>query len=98
MNNELEVGSKLVESIEKSEAKNTVTTVATPASGILVYMIHWLIPSVEQIQYSQVADQDEFETLVRAQQSQLGNSAVVEGSGDKFKSLFKNTVRIEIAR
>lgn len=96
LNNELEVGSKIVESIEKSAAKNTVTTVAAPASGILVYMVHGLIPSVEQIQYSQVADQDEFETLVRAQQSQLGNAAVVEGSGDKFEARFKNTVRTEI--
>ena len=96
LNRDLQVGSKITEAIEKSNRETAASTIETPASGFLVYMRRGLIPAAEQIQYSEVASQDEFEKLVRAQKAQLGDLAVVEGSGDKFKLVHTTVVRAEI--
>lgn len=96
LNKELEVGSKLSEAIDKSEQNRFTTTAEAPASGLLVYMVRGLIPAAEQIQYTEVASQDEFEKLVRAQKELFGDLAVVEGSDDKFRLAQINFERIEI--
>jgi len=96
LNRDLQVGSKITEAIEKSKKETATSTVETPVSGFLVYMRRGLIPAAEQIQYSEVASQDEFEKLVRMQKTQAGNSSVVEGSGDKFKLDHTTVVEVEI--
>jgi hypothetical protein len=96
LNNDLEVGSRMVEAIDNSKDKATVSTIEAPASGILVYMVRGLIPSVEQIQFTQVADQAEFEKIVRAQNAQQGMTSLVEGSGDKLKGVQTLVSRTEI--
>lgn len=92
LNRDLQVGSRITEAIEESKNEITISTIETPASGFMVYLRRGLIPAVEQIQYSEVASQDEFEKLVSAQKSKLGELAVVEGSDDKFKLVHTTVV------
>lgn len=96
LNRDLQVGSRITEAIDKQKNDLVVTTVETPASGFLVYLRRGLIPAAEQIQYSEVASQDEFETLVRAQNAATGDSSVVEGSDDKYKLVRTTIARAEI--
>ena len=96
LNRDLQVGSRITEAIDKQKNDLVVTTVETPASGFLVYLQRGLIPAAEQIQYSEVASQDEFEKLVRAQNAAMGNSSVVEGFDDKYKLVRTTMARSEI--
>ena len=96
LNRDLQVGSRITEAIDKQKNEGVVTTVETPASGFLVYLQRGLIPAAEQIQYSEVGSQDEFEKLVRAQNAMSGDSAVVEGSDDKYKLVRTTMARAEI--
>lgn len=96
LNRDLQVGSRITEAIDKQKSDVGATTIATPASGVLVYLRRGLIPAAEQIQYSEVASQDEFEKLVRAQKLQFGDSSVVEGSDDRFKLVHTTVVRTDI--
>ncbi|RLT21339.1 MAG: hypothetical protein DWI29_02175, partial [Planctomycetota bacterium] len=96
LNQNLQIGSKLTDAIEKAGKVVPTSTVETPASGFLVYLRRGLIPAVEPIQYSEVAGQDEFEKLVRAKKAQLGELAVLDGSVDKYKFVHTTVVRAEI--
>jgi hypothetical protein len=93
LNRDLQVGTRIAEAIDEQAAKIVATTVEAPTSGFLVYMQRGLIPSAEQIQYSEVASRDEFEKLVRAQKAMMGESSVVEGSDDKYK-LVRTTITL----
>ncbi len=96
LNRDLQVGPRITKAIDKQKNDIVVTTVETPASGFLVYLQRGLIPAAEQIQYSEVGSQDEFEKLVRAQNSAMGDSSVVEGSDDKYKLVRTTMARAEI--
>jgi hypothetical protein len=67
-----------------------------PVSGLLVYLSPGLLPSVEQIQFMEVADHEEFVRLLNARSSLTGATAKLEGSGDLYSIVVTNTRRVEV--
>jgi len=59
----------MTEAIDRQKNKIKVTTIEKPVSDVLFHLRCVLIPAAEQIQYSEVARQDEFERLIQAQKT-----------------------------
>ena len=76
--------------------RETTTAHQSPVSGMLVYMIQGLIPSTEQIAYSEVVDHAEFTKLVQARKKQSGDLATIEGSDDRYKTTMTNSWREDV--
>ncbi len=76
--------------------RETTTAHQSPVSGMLVYMVQGLIPSTEQIAYSEVVDHAEFTKLVQARKKQSGDLATIEGSDDRYKTTMTNSWREDV--
>ena len=96
LRDDLGVGNKLASQMEQQKAKTVATKLDNPASGLLVYLSPGLLPSAEQIQFSEVADQEEFVRLINARSSISGVTAKLEGSGDLYSMVVTNTWRVEV--
>ena len=96
LNNDLQVGKNLTEAIDKNPNNDAVAPVEAPATGFLVYLAKGLIPSVEQIQYSEVGSLEEFEKAVREQKKLFGEMASLDGSNEKYKIVQTVLSRIDI--
>ena len=93
LRDDLGVGNKLASQIEQQKAKTVASKLDNPVSGLLVYLSPGLLPSVEQIQFTEVADHEEFVRLVNARSSLTGATAKLEGSGDLYSLVVTNTWR-----
>ena len=84
-----------IEAMMNSDVNRSSTTVhESPVSGMLVYMVQGLIPSAEQIQYTEVVDQAEFVKLVQARKTQ--DTTTIEGSDDRYKTTITSTWRQDV--
>jgi hypothetical protein len=96
LRDDLGVGTKLASQMEQQKAKTLASNLDNPVSGFLVYLSPGLLPSVEQIQFSEVADHVEFVRLINARSSLTGATGKLEGSGDLYSMVVTNTWRVEI--
>lgn len=93
LRDDLGVGNKLASQIEQNKDKPLASKLDKPVSGLLVYLSPGLLPSVEQIQFSEVADHEEFVRLINSRSSLTGATAKLEGSGDLYSLVVTNTWR-----
>ena len=93
LRDDLGVGNKLASQIEQNKDKPLASKLDKPVSGLLVYLSPGLLPSVEQIQFTEVADHEEFVMLINARSSLTGATAKLEGSGDLYSLVVTNTWR-----
>jgi hypothetical protein len=93
LRDDLGVGNKLASQIEQNKDKPLASKLDKPVSGLLVYLSPGLFPSVEQIQFTEVADHGEFIRLINARSSLTGATAKLEGSGDLYSMVVTNTWR-----
>ncbi len=96
LRDDLGVGNKLASQIEQNKDKPLASKLDKPVSGLLVYLSPGLLPSVEQIQFTEVADHEEFVRLINARSSLTGATAKLEGSGDLYSLVVTNTWRVEV--
>lgn len=92
----LGIGSKLAGQIEKQQAHVVVTKLDKPASGMMVYLSPGLLPSVEQVQFSEVADHEEFVRLIHARSKASGSVSTLDGSGDLYSMVSTNSWRVKV--
>lgn len=97
LNEDLSVGTSIMEAIDRSNAREGASALDAPASGMLVYLVQGLIPSAEQIQYSEVTNLAEFVKLVQAKKSKVHHADMLEGSDDKYKLTETRDMRFPIA-
>ena len=93
LRDDLGVGNKLASQMEHNKDNPLASKLDKPVSGLLVYLSPGLLPSVEQIQFSEVADHEEFVRLINARSSLTGATAKLEGSGDLYSLVVTNTWR-----
>ncbi len=100
INKDLNISDNVIGMLESENTRETLAETTTahqsPVSGMLVYLVQGLIPSAEQIQYSEVVDQAEFTKLVQARKSQAGDTSTIEGSDDRYKTTMINTWREDV--
>ncbi len=96
LRDDLGVGNKLASQIEQQKAKTVASKLDNPVSGLLVYLSPGLLPSAEQIQFTQVADHEEFVRLINARSSLTGATGKLEGSGDLYSMVVTNTWRVAV--
>jgi hypothetical protein len=96
LRDDLGVGNELASQIEQQKAQAAASKLDKPISGMMVYLGSGLLPSVEQIQFSEVADHEEFVRLINARSSLTGTTAKLDGSGDLYSMVVKNMLRAKI--
>lgn len=96
LRDDLEVGNKLASQIDQNKEKPVDSKLDNPVSGLLVYLTPGLLPSVEQVQFSEVADHEEFVRLINSRSNLTGATAMLEGSGDLYSLVVTNTWRVEV--
>ena len=95
LRDDLGIGSAITDALNSDELKASVTKRENPASGMLVYLGEGLLPSVEQVQYSEVVDHAEFVRLINTRSASAGPVSKLDGSGDLYSMVLTNTWRIE---
>ena len=95
LRDDLGIGSAITEALNSDELKASVTKRENPASGCLVYLGEGLLPSVEQVQFSEVVDHAEFVRLINTRSESAGPVSKLDGSGDLYSMLVTNTWRVE---
>jgi hypothetical protein len=93
---ELDIGKNIITAMDQQDVDSMMTKHSNPASGTMMYMVQGLIPALEQIEFSEVIDEAEFEQLVRAQKTQMGDGATLTGSDGKYTQVFTNTWREDV--
>jgi hypothetical protein len=91
VSNDLKIGTNILRMMEREEVESMLSQHPDPASGSMTYMVQGLVPAVEQIEFTQVVDQAEFERLVRSRARQTGDSVTLTGSDDRFKYVFQSS-------
>lgn len=81
--NELQVGRQLVEQISASTVQEASPRRDRPAGGTMYFMVRGLVPDVEVIHFIQVADEEDFERLMRLEDNS-GSSSTFEGANGQF--------------
>jgi len=95
LRDDLGIGSAVADAINADELKASVTKRENPASGMLVYLGEGLLPSVEQVQFSEVVDHAEFVRLINTRSESAGPVSKLDGSGDLYSMVLTNTWRVE---
>ena len=93
---ELNIGQNIAAQAASDATKSHRTIHRNPVAGMLVHMGVGLLPSAEQIQFSEVVDHAEFVRLVHTRSASLGAESSLEGSEDRFKYVTKTTWRVSI--
>ena len=95
LRDDLEIGSAINDALNSDELKASVTKRENPASGALLYLGEGLLPSVEQVQFSEVVDHAEFVRLINTRSESAGPVSKLDGSGDLYSMVITNTWRVE---
>ena len=97
LRDDLGIGSAITDALDSSsdKLKASVTKRENPASGMLVYLGEGLLPSVEQVQFSEVVDHEEFVRLINTRSESAGPVSKLDGSGDLYSMVLTNTWRVE---
>ena len=95
LRDDLGIGSAVSDAINSDKLKASVTKRENPASGMLVYLGEGLLPSVEQVQFSEVVDHAEFVRLINTRSESAGPVSKLDGSGDLYSMVLTNTWRVE---
>lgn len=95
LRDDLGIGSAVTDALNSDELKASVTKRENPASGCLVYLGEGLLPSVEQVQFSEVVDHAEFVRLINTRSESAGPGSKLDGSGDLYSMLVTNTWRVD---
>ena len=96
LKHDLEIGGTFLTQMDRPEAKENSGSLEDPTSGMMVYLTQGLIPSVEQISFTEVADETEFRKFVQIHKRQHGESGVLEGADEKYKLFVSRVVRVEL--
>lgn len=97
LRDDLGIGSAITDALDSDsdKLKASVTKRENPASGMLVYLGEGLLPSVEQVQFSEVVDHEEFVRLINTRSESAGPVSELDGSGDLYSMVLTNTWRVE---
>ncbi len=95
LRDDLGIGSALTDALNSEKLKESVTKRENPASGLLVYLGEGLLPSVEQVVFSEVVDHAEFVRLINTRSESAGPVSKLDGSGDLYSMVLTNTWRVE---
>ncbi len=97
LRDDLGIGSAITDALDSNsdKLKASVTKRENPASGMLVYLGEGLLPSVEQVQFSEVVDHAEFVRLINTRSESAGPVSKLDGSGDLYSMVLTNTWRVE---
>jgi len=95
LRDDLGIGSAVTDALNSDKLKASVTKRENPASGLLVYLGEGLLPSVEQVQFSEVVDHEEFVRLINTRSESAGPVSKLDGSGDLYSMVLTNTWRVE---
>ena len=97
LRDDLGIGSAITDALDSNsdKLKASVTKRENPASGLLVYLGEGLLPSVEQVQFSEVVDHAEFVRLINTRSESAGPVSKLDGSGDLYSMVLTNTWRVE---
>jgi hypothetical protein len=97
LRDDLGIGSAITAALDSNsdKLKASVTKRENPASGMLVYLGEGLLPSVEQVQFSEVVDHEEFVRLINTRSESAGPVSKLDGSGDLYSMVLTNTWRVE---
>ena len=95
LRDDLGIGSAVTDALNSDKLKASVTKRENPASGMLVYLGEGLLPSVEQVQFSEVVDHEEFVRLINTRSESAGPVSKLDGSGDLYSMVLTNTWRVE---
>ncbi len=95
LRDDLGIGSAINDALNSDELKASVTKRENPASGALLYLGEGLLPSVEQVQFSEVVDHAEFVRLINTRSESAGPVSKLDGSGDLYSMVLTNTWRVE---
>lgn len=96
LNEDLEIGGRILAEMNRPEAKENAGTLDNPVNGIMLYLTQALIPSVEQVAFSEVADEAEFRKFVQIQKRQQGDGSTLEGGDDKYKIAMARVVKVPL--
>lgn len=81
LHDQLQVGRVLMQLNANGDLTETLSRHPAPVSGQLVYLAQGLLPGVESIQFRQVADEADFERLIRVGAGHAGNGRLEGGNG-----------------
>ena len=95
LRDDLGIGSAVTDALTSEKLKESVTKRENPASGCLVYLGEGLLPSVEQVVFSEVVDHAEFVRLINTRSESAGPVSKLDGSGDLYSMVLTNTWRVE---
>jgi hypothetical protein len=95
LRDDLGIGRAVSDALNSDKLKASVTKRENPASGMLVYLGEGLLPSVEQVQFSEVVDHEEFVRLINTRSESVGPVSKLDGSGDLYSMVLTNTWRVE---
>ena len=95
LRDDLGIGSAVTDALNSEKLKESVTKRENPASGMLVYLGEGLLPSVEQVVFSEVVDHAEFVRLINTRSESAGPVSKLDGSGDLYSIVLTNTWRVE---
>ncbi|MFO1003342.1 MAG: hypothetical protein U0936_23660 [Planctomycetaceae bacterium] len=95
LRDDLGIGAAINDALNRNTEKESVTKHENPVSGMLVYLGEGLLPSLEQVQFSEVVDHAEFVRLINARSEIAGPVSKLEGSGDLYSMVVTNTWRVE---
>ena len=95
LRDDLGIGSAVTDALNSEKLKESVTKRENPASGMLVYLGEGLLPSVEQVVFSEVVDHAEFVRLINTRSESAGPVSKLDGSGDLYSMVLTNTWRVE---
>jgi hypothetical protein len=95
LRDDLGIGRAVSDALNSDKLKASVTKRENPASGMLVYLGEGLLPSVEQVQFSEVVDHEEFVRLINTRSESAGPVSKLDGSGDLYSMVLTNTWRVE---
>ena len=95
LRDDLGIGSAVTDALNSEKLKESVTKRENPASGCLVYLGEGLLPSVEQVVFSEVVDHAEFVRLINTRSESAGPVSKLDGSGDLYSMVLTNTWRVE---
>ncbi len=96
LNEQLEIGGAIAKASTDASNAELVTSHSMPTNGMLVYMASGLIPSAEQIVFSEVVDHAEFVRLINTRSSKFGTTSTLEGSGDLYQQVVTLTWRVQV--
>lgn len=96
LNDQLQIGSHMMRLMDQQGASDAVTRHPNPVTGQMFFMVQGMIPGAEAISFSQVADEADFDRMVRAGQSMAGTNSTLEGSDGKFKQTINSSWREDV--